>query len=332
MKTSKRFISLLLAVIAILAICIPVFAADDEVVVGGCLFGVKIFTDGVPVVGIEGFEVSGKRCAPAHDAGIKIRDVIKSVNGRSVGSSADIIKAITSSDGEEVRIILERGGTEKEFTVKPMLSGDGVYRIGLWLRDSAAGIGTVTYVDPKTYEFGGLGHGICDTGSMSLLPMLRGVVSDVALDSVVKGQSGVPGELKGSFKGGKIGALVGNKHSGVYGVFSRLPSELGERMKLGDASTVTEGVATIRCSVSGRVQDYEVKISKINHDSDSGKNFVIEVTDPALLSITGGIVQGMSGSPIIQHGKLIGAVTHVLINDPTKGYGIFVEKMMNGAA
>ncbi len=330
MKSIKRFLCMLLCVLLMATVFIPVAAADDgkEVVVGGCLFGVKLYTDGVPVVGLEGFETSNGRVSPAKEAGIKIKDVIKEINGNSVADSKSVTEAVSSCNGKSVNIKLIRDGAEKNITVEPKQGKDGVYRMGVWLRDSAAGIGTVTYVDGQTLEFGGLGHGICDSQSLALMPMSRGVVSDVELSGIVKGQAGVPGEIKGSFRGGKTGALISNKQSGVYGVFTALPSGLGEKLKIADASEVAEGDATIRCAVSGQVCDYKVKISKLNIRSDNGKNFVIEVTDPELLNITGGIVQGMSGSPVIQNGKLVGAVTHVMINSPTTGYGILIENML----
>ncbi len=330
MKSVKRLLCALLCILIMTAVFIPSMAAEDEreVVVGGCLFGVKLYTDGVPVVGLEGFETTSGRASPARDAGIKIKDVIKEINGKVMADSKAVTEAVGASKGKTLDVTVLRDGVEKHIDLEPKMSRDGVYKIGVWLRDSAAGIGTVTYVDGRTLEFGGLGHGICDSQSLALMPMLRGVVSDVELSGIVKGQSGVPGEIKGSFKGGKTGALISNKQSGVYGIFTRLPSELSEKMKIADSSEVVEGEATIRCAVSGKVCDYKVKISKINTKSDNGKNFVIEVTDPALLNITGGIVQGMSGSPVMQNGKLIGAVTHVMINSPTTGYGILIENML----
>ena len=224
-----------------------------------------------------------------------------------------------------------RAGKEKELSVTPLKSKDGMYRIGIWLRDNAAGIGTMTYIIPDTLEFAGLGHGICDGETMSLMPLLRGSVSEVELSSVIKGQSGIPGELKGSFRGGKPGSLISNKSTGEYGVLITLPQGVGEKLSVAAENEIKEGDAIVRCSVSGSVRDYTVRISKINCHSDNGKNFVVEVTDPALLEITGGIVQGMSGSPLIQNGKLIGAVTHVMVNNPTTGYGIFIGNMLDNA-
>ncbi len=330
MRSVKRLLCIILCVLSLVALAIPAAAADSEreVVVGGCLFGVKLYTDGIPVVGLEGFEGSDGRCSPAREAGIKIKDIIKEVNGIVMTNAESVTREVEKSDGKSIAVKVLREGNEMIFNVTPKKAPDGKFRLGIWLRDSVAGIGTVTYVDTQTLEFGGLGHGICDSQSLSLMPLLRGAVSEVELSGVIKGKAGAPGEIKGSFKGGKIGALTANKKNGVYGVLTSLPDGLGEKMKLADSSEIVEGDAIIRSAVSGKLCDYSVKISKLNTRSEGGKNFVIEVTDPALLEITGGIVQGMSGSPVIQNGKLIGAVTHVMINSPTTGYGIIIENMV----
>lgn len=328
---SKKILCLLLSVLTVCALLLPANAvngkASDEVVVGGCFFGVKLYTDGVCVVGIDGFETENGIKAPAHDAGIKLGDVIKSINGTPVTTTEQVTSMISSGNGEALDLTVQRDGKEKSLVLTPKKSTEGVYRAGMWIRDNALGIGTVTYVDPSTLEFGGLGHGICDAETASLMPMLRGSVSEVEITSVVKGKCGVPGEVKGAFKGGKTGALTANKQTGVYGAFATLPKELGEKMRLADSAELKEGVAFIRSAIDGTLKDYEVKISKINCRAENGKNFVIEVTDGRLIEVSGGIVQGMSGSPVIQNGKLIGAVTHVTVNEPTKGYGIFIGNM-----
>ena len=354
----KRIVCVLLCVLMLMVFALPISAAErmypemedfnaaepalkfkehknktkeKEVIVGGCLFGVRLYTDGVPVVGVDSFESDTGKCSPAHDAGIKLKDIIIKINGVSVNSASHITALITGSGGKTMSFTVLRGGKEKELSITPVKAKDGMYRAGIWLRDNAAGIGTVTYIIPETKEFAGLGHGICDGETMSLMPLLRGSVSEVELNSVVKGQVGIPGELKGSFRGGKTGSLISNKNTGVYGVMITLPSGVGEKLPVAAEHDVKEGDAIVRCSVSGSIRDYTVKISKVNCHSENGKNFVVEVTDPALLEITGGIVQGMSGSPLIQNGKLIGAVTHVMVNNPTTGYGIFIGNMLENA-
>jgi stage IV sporulation protein B len=198
----------------------------------------------------------------------------------------------------------------------------------MWIKDSATGIGTVTFVHPETGEFGALGHGVCDEGGV-LLPLSRGVVTDAVISEIQKGKKGTPGELHGYLKPGKTGALTQNSNCGVFGAFATPPA--GEALPVGTRGELKTGKATLRTMLDGACPaDYEIEIVQI-HDKSENKSFTVRVTDARLLSKTGGIVQGMSGSPIIQDGKLVGAVTHVMINDPTVGYGIFIENMLNAA-
>jgi stage IV sporulation protein B len=203
------------------------------------------------------------------------------------------------------------------------------YKTGLWVRDSGAGIGTVTFILPETKAFAGLGHGICDGDTGELIPMQRGQVTDVTVSGIERGEAGDPGAIKGYFAPGKTGALLGNTECGVYGVFAELPEEVSAKLPVGTRQELREGDATILCALdNGKVGQYKVKITSIDRAATGSKCFTLTVTDPALIEKTGGIVQGMSGSPIIQNGKLMGAVTHVLISDPTAGYGIFIENML----
>ena len=312
---------------------LPVNAAentdkDREYIVGGDLFGISMQTDGVLVVGLDKVETAeGTRC-PAYDAGIKLRDIITEINGQKISSAEKVLQITEGTSSEGLNIKVRRGKTEKIFKVLPALGKDGKFHMGVIVRDSAAGIGTITYIDPVTGEFGGLGHGICDGNTGALMPISRGTVTDVKLSGIVKGQSGIPGEIKGVFGIKKQGALVKNKDTGVYGVLTNIPKELGQKLKTADIDEVQTGNATIRCNVSGKISDYQINITKVTKNVSGGKNFSIEVTDEKLLAITGGIVQGMSGSPIIQNGKLIGAVTHVTVGNPKTGYGIAIRNMI----
>lgn len=332
-RINKKLLCSLLCLALLALMFIPISAApsknNNEVIVGGCLFGLRMQTDGVPIVGIDRVETADGNKSPAYDAGIKLKDIIIKINGNPVTSVKQVTDYIEKSNGEEMNFTVKRNGAEKNITVRPLKGTDGKYHSGIWIRDSAAGIGTITYIDPKTNEFAGLGHGICDGDTASLLPLSRGTVTEVTLLGITKGQSGIPGEIKGSFKGGKKGALINNTLTGVYGIYASLPEGLGQKMTIGELDEIKTGEATVRCSVTGKIEDFKINITKISPKSDNGKNFSIEVTDPRLLEITGGIVQGMSGSPIIQNGKIIGAVTHVTINDPTLGYGIYIRNMMN---
>lgn len=298
---------------------------------GGMPFGVKFYTEGVNVVGISEVEVgNGKKENPAALAGLKEKDTILKVNGVLLNGAAELTEAIESSGGKPLKLLVRRGGREFETVVTPVLCpAESRYKTGIWVRDSGAGIGTVTFILPETGAFAGLGHGICDGDTGELIAMRRGAVSDVTITSVVRGAPGTPGELKGYFNAGKVGSLLGNSACGVWGVFSELPECSGEPLPVGLRSDVEEGDAYILCTLdNNKTCAYDVKISNVNRDAASSKCFTVTVTDPDLLAVTGGIVQGMSGSPIIQNGKLVGAVTHVLINDPTVGYGIFLENML----
>lgn len=329
----QKLLCLMSAVLFVTLLILPVSAvqskeAGREYIVGGELFGITLQTDGVLVVGLDKVETAAGAFCPAYDAGIKLGDVVTEINGEKI-SSAEKVTEIASKNGSgELSLKVKRKQSEKNLTVRPAKGTDGKYYLGITVRDSAAGIGTVTYIDPSTGEFGGLGHGICDGITGVLMPVSRGAVLDVKLSGIVRGQSGVPGEIKGIFGAGKKGALVLNSDTGVYGVFSGYPSQSQLKLKTATIDEVSTGEATIRCSVTGEVGEYTVKITRINKNISGGKNFSIEVTDAKLLAITGGIVQGMSGSPIIQNGKLIGAVTHVTVNDPKCGYGIAIENML----
>ena len=297
---------------------------------GGMPFGVKFYTDGVTVVGFCDVECEKGKVNPATLAGLKQKDLILAVNGQMLTGASQLTELIENSGGNSLALHCKRGGGEFDTTLTPVwCPAESRYKTGIWVRDSGAGIGTVTFVIPETGAFAGLGHGICDADTGMLIPIKRGSVSDVTISSVVKGAAGAPGELKGYFNAGKVGSLLGNGTCGVWGVFSELPEELTEPMPIGLHEELQEGEAYILSTHdSNRVERYDVRISNINRDATGPKCFTVTITDPDLLAVSGGIVQGMSGSPIIQNGKLVGAVTHVLINDPTTGYGIFIENML----
>lgn len=306
---------------------------DIKVCPGGMSFGVKISTDGVLIVGMSDINTPDGKVNPAYEAGIRVGDVITKINGKDADSVITVTKAFSECGGKPVSVCILRDGSESIYDVQPVSDGGG-YKVGIWVRDSTAGIGTVTYIVPETGAFAGLGHGIFDIDTGKLMPMRRGTVSDVIISGIKKGRAGAPGELQGYFGSEKMGTLVFNRESGVYGVFSKFPENVdtSELIPIGLSNDVCEGEAAIICSLDeSGPQSYSIKISQISHDAGSLKNFVIQVTDPKLLEKTGGIVQGMSGSPVIQNGKLIGAVTHVMIGDPTSGYGIFIENMLKNS-
>ena len=322
--------------------------APEEVYVGGMPFGVKFYTEGILVVGFCDVDVTtnGGGCRninPAKNAGLKLRDVITKVNGQTPASAASLTKAVEESGGNPITLTVRRtdsrgsvgkadGGHATELTVSvtPAYSAsENRYKTGLWVRDSGAGIGTVTFIIPGSNAFAGLGHGICDSDTGKLIPMQRGQVTDVTVSGVEKGEVGDPGAIKGYFAPGKTGNLLGNTDCGVYGVFATLPSAATRKLPVGSRKEVHEGDATLLCTLdNGKIGEYRIRITSIDRNATGSKCFTVSVTDPTLIEKTGGIVQGMSGSPICQNGKIVGAVTHVLINDPTAGYGIFLDNMM----
>ena len=286
---------------------------------GGGVFGVKIKQIYVTVTESRGI--------PALSGG----DIILSVGGEEVKSVADVRRIVEKSGGSSLTIRALHRGDEIAVEIRPSLE-DGHYRLGLTLRDGAAGLGTVTFIDPETGVFGGLGHGICDSDSGEIISMDTGEVCGVILGGVHRGESGKPGELCGVLTDADIGDLKINSHCGVFGIITDSDLLLGDRIQIGTKADVTEGEAKIISTLkNGKTAEYKIEIYDIDQSSDGSKSFRIRVTDEALKAITGGIVRGMSGSPIIQNGKLIGAVTHVLVADPTEGYGIFIENMLNVA-
>ncbi len=305
--------------------------SDSTLVPCGNVFGIKFFTKGVMVVKLTDIETKNGFVSPARQAGICEGDIIQSINGIPVNTVEEMASAVENSKGGEMAVTYIRDKEEMSCVMRPLLSlSDKKYKTGIWVRDSTAGIGTMTYYNPRTKTFAGLGHGICDVDTGLLMPLLTGSVVDVEITDIIKGRRGTPGELKGEFNTLKKGTIVDNTSHGVYGIMAEEPFDVtGKGMEIGLRDEVVAGKATILSELDENgVREYEIEITKIKNKDDEGKNFLISVTDEELLSKTGGIVQGMSGSPILQNGKIIGAVTHVLVSDPCKGYGIFIENML----
>lgn len=294
----------------------------------GEAFGLKMLTEGVIVTDFGTVNSSSGSFSPAQRAGVRTGDVIISANGRQIRSSNDLTAAIALSP-EKVKLELDRNNKRITLDIKAEKSlEDGSYKLGLWTRDSCAGIGTLTFIDAQNGTFGGLGHGVCDSLTGQLLPLSSGSIVPVAINDVRKSADGIPGELCGSFISGKSsGRIISNNTCGIFGVFTADSEK--EAIPMGFRQEASVGTAKILCTTDENgVQEYEIIIEKINTDSnDCERNMTIRITDERLLKKTGGIVQGMSGSPIIQNGKLIGAVTHVFVNDVTRGYAIFAENM-----
>ena len=311
----RRPAALLLAVILC---CAPVLAAQEYLIPGGYTVGIELAMQGILIVDVE-----EGTCAA--EAGLKKGDTILKINGKTA-AGADSLRAAAAE--EQARLTVLRDGKEAEFLVLPGESG----RLGLLVRDSIAGIGTVTYADPATGCYGALGHGVNDIGTARLLTVGGGRLVPSCVKSVRRGVRGTPGELQGTFEIGRcIGTVERNTERGIFGRLTELPRT--PALPVGGAETVQEGEASILSNVFGtEVREYTICIDRVDSDAENGRNLLLTVTDPELLAATGGIVQGMSGSPILQNGRLIGAVTHVLVNHPEQGYGILIENMLDAAA
>ena len=314
---------LFLAFAFFFAFTVPVCAAQ-MLVPSGQLIGLELQGDCVVVSAFD------QSLPAAREAGLRIGDEILTIDGKVIESAADIRHALDRSDGS-VDVVVSRDGKETSVRIAPTVTSEGP-RLGVYLRQGVTGIGTVTYYDPDTKAFGTLGHGVNDHRG-DLLTMRKGLACPAGIVSVDRGKVGAPGQLRGSLSTDRqLGSLSRNTARGVFGTIHG--SLDGTAIPVGTAGCVTTGPATIRSTVDASgPRDYSVEILKIYPtDRSDGRNLLLKVTDPALLQTTGGIVQGMSGSPIIQDGKLIGAVTHVLVNQPDTGYGIFIENMLDAAA
>lgn len=290
------------------------------VVPGGEPFGIKVLSDGVIVV-------SAADGSPAEKAGLTEGDIITSVNGEEVFTNEELTEAIQLVDGD-AEIVLRRGKSELCVNVTPTMI-DGKARIGAWVRDSAAGIGTLTFIDPETKKFGGLGHAVSDVTTGDAVPLRSGKITTAEIYDVIKGEKGCAGELCGVILAGKnVGEVLENTPTGVFGEYQGDVND--ETVPIAFRQEVKTGEAVMLTTIDGcEPREYSIEIERINlPDLMGSKGMLIKITDPELLEKTGGIVRGMSGSPIIQNGRLAGAVTHVLVSDPTRGYAVFAESMM----
>lgn len=312
--------------------------SPKKLIPGGNSIGVSLYTNGALVVGTS--EVTDKKGIthfPAIDAGILPGDIIEKVNGVTVKDAAHLTQLVNKVKGKSVELTCRRDNRLYVTKIYPMMDeSDNKFRIGLWVRDSTAGVGTLTFVDPDTRFLAALGHAITDVDTGSLLSVKNGEISESTVIDVKIGKKGLPGELVGNFSSDKnaIGTIVKNTRYGIYGKADRsVTNPLYKALPIAYQNQIKTGKATILTTIDDTgIQEFDIQITKVVRQASSGtKGLVLEISDPKLLKKTGGIVQGMSGSPIIQDGKLVGAVTHVFVNDPTKGYGIFIEWMLEEA-
>ena len=308
---------------------------EKRLIPGGMPLGVAMRTEGVLIVGIG---EAAEGVAPAKDAGLQAGDVIVTVGGEAVTTAESLTSLLNKSGGKPVPIAYQRAGEQRTCLLTPHKDeSTGAVRLGAWVRDSTAGVGTMSFYDPDTGRYAALGHAITDGDTGAVLTVSEGQVLRADIVAVQKGQKGAPGELKGSFlrEGQRLGDIRRNSILGIYGALDKPAANplYPDGLPIGLRSGVHTGKATILSSVDGTgVHEYAIEITRVNPQSvPAPKSMVIRVTDERLLEATGGIVQGMSGSPIIQDGRLIGAVTHVFVSDPTQGYGLYVDWMLGEA-
>lgn len=306
---------------------------ENLLIPGGTPVGIYMDTNGVMV--IETTEITddkGNCCHPG-DGLVESGDYITKLNGITIETKDQLVKAVENLTGEPIYLELRREEELIEVSLTPTKDTSGAYKLGLWVRDNLQGLGTLTYVDLNN-KFGALGHGIHDMDTSALLEITSGELYRAGISGVIPGVSGKPGGLEGVIiytNYNNIGTININSDAGIYGTIDQLDKLNIEEVAIPAANVdeMKKGPAIIKCTIDDEVVEYDIEILKVNkNEKEVNKGLVIEITDPDLLAITGGIVQGMSGSPIIQNGKIIGAVTHVMVNDPTRGYGIFIGNML----
>ncbi|MBQ7688820.1 MAG: SpoIVB peptidase [Clostridia bacterium] len=338
MKKTVKILTLIISLICSVMLCcqlvfpgktLIVTAAERRYVYpGGELIGIRLRTRGVTVVGTTPFDADDGLADPATQAGIQKGDVLLSIGGEEIDSNAELTQLIEDSNGQTLETVVERNGEELHLFLTPeKTSNTGLYKGGLWVRDSAAGIGTLTFSDPVTGRIATLGHGIYDSDTEALLEVSQGEIYTASVTGITRGTPGMAGEIGGRIGDTALGSVDENSVRGVYGDVY-LIENAREQVPVAAKSEVEVGAAQVICTVfDGEKQTYDIEITRLH--TGSGENgMTIKITDTALLAATGGIIQGMSGSPILQNGRLVGAVTHVFVNDPKSGYAIYAEDML----
>lgn len=310
--------------------------AGKMVIPGGVPIGIYMEMDGVLVLATECIEcVDGNEYEPAKNL-VKSGDYIVGINGETIDSKKELVRAVSKLESSEVILSLRREDEYIDVKMQSVQVGEQEYKLGIWVKDNVQGLGTLTYVTTNS-EYGALGHGIHDSDTEELLEISEGTVYETSIVGVQKGQKGEPGGLEGVIIYNRyniLGTVEENTENGIYGTIDNVDKLLEDQepMEICEKDDIKIGEATIRCTVDGEIGEYDIKIKNVDYYTGNvNKGIIIEIVDEELLEITGGIVQGMSGSPIIQNGKIVGAVTHVLVNDPTRGYGIFIENMLDAA-
>ena len=308
-----------------------VSAEGKSVYLGGQPFGVRFYNDGLIVVELEEFFDGTQNVCPAKKAGLKVNDIIKEVNRIPVRTNEDLQNAAVNCEGKPISFIIERDGDRKEIVITPQKNNMGVYLLGAWIRDSCAGIGTISFYDKDKNYFAALGHGICDNDTSALLPLGSAEIVKANISSVTKSVDGKAGSLNGYFSDETVGRLTKNSPLGIFGEPEDGCIADSPTIEIADFDEIKKGEALVYTTIDGTDEGcYTAEITKIcSRDKNSNESFVIKITDNELLESCGGIVQGMSGSPIVQNGKLVGAVTHVFVNNTAEGYGVAAQYMVS---
>ena len=301
----------------------------------GNIAGVKLYTDGVLVVGMSEIEgVDNKKYRPYENTGIKEGDTIVEIDNSKISTTEELMSKVNASKGNKIQIKYLQEEETKECSIQPVKMYNNEYKLGLWVRDSAAGVGTVTFYEPSSKSFAALGHGITDIDTEKLINIASGEFVTTKVLNITKGESGNPGKIQGTVENQKnIGTISKNTKFGIFGKvenISNLNLDASKEMEVAIREEIKTGKATILCNLDGKkIEEYEIEVQKIYKENNyNNKSMQIKVTDKRLLEKTGGIIQGMSGSPIVQNGKFIGAVTHVLVSSPTTGYAVFADLML----
>ena len=330
-NVKNRIMPTILVIIFSVIICIiPVSAKTKEVIIGGEPFGLKLYCKGVMITNFESFLSDGVKVCPAKKSGLKINDIILKANNKEVNTNEQLINIVKNSKGKPVKLSVLRNNNNLYINVKPAYNFNKEYYIGVWVRDSCAGIGTISYYNPDNKTYGALGHGICDIDTGAIMPSAKGDILKADITNIEKSSNNNIGSLCGYFTDKEIGDIKINSPLGLYGSTKCVIKKLG-KITVAEKSELKKGNAKILTTINGtEPKYYNIEITDIcNYYKNSNRNFVIKITDKRLLSKTGGIVQGMSGSPIIQDGKFTGALTHVFLEDCQKGYCVLAENMVN---
>ncbi len=328
-KVKIKLVTIILAVIFSFSICIiPTQAKTAEVIIGGETFGLKLYCKGVMVIRLEKFRSGKDTVCPAKDSGIQVNDIITEANNNKIKNNEQLSEIIKSSKGKTVTLTVLRNDIEMLKKINAEKNENGDYYSGMWIRDSCAGLGTISYYNPKNMTYGALGHGICDIESGGLMESDSGEIQKAKITSVTKSTNHGIGTLNGYFTDEKIGTINKNSPLGIYGKLTSIPNK--SKMQVAAANEIKTGKAYIYSTIEGQTpKKYSVKIVEIcNTDTNSNRNLIVKITDKKLIKKVNGIVQGMSGSPIVQKNKLVGALTHVFLDDSTMGYAVLGENML----